>query len=149
MATDTMTISDYIASKGLKAEFDLLLNGRKDGKDTDYDARARHYNVTITMAGKGTMRGPFTCEYSMGSKADAESIEDVIACLAMDFAGFYNARSFEDWCEEYGYDTDSRRAESIFNAIAAQVVAWDRAFDFAEGSHEASRELAEVDTSDY
>lgn len=35
---------------------------------------------------------------------------------ASDAAGVENATSFEDWCEEYGYDTDSRCAERTFKA---------------------------------
>lgn len=30
------------------------------------------------------------------------------------------ADSFEDWCNDYGYDTDSRRAESIYQACQKQ-----------------------------
>lgn len=45
---------------------------------------------------------------------------DVLDCLAMD-ADVYNYRSFEDWAECMGYDTDSRSAERTFNLCKAQA----------------------------
>jgi hypothetical protein len=46
---------------------------------------------------------------------------DVLYCLLADVSGFENARSFEDWCGDYGYDTDSRKAEKTWKAIEKQV----------------------------
>jgi hypothetical protein len=47
--------------------------------------------------------------------------EDVLNSLASDAAGIENARSFEAWCNHYGYDTDSRRAEKTFNVCERQA----------------------------
>lgn len=46
--------------------------------------------------------------------------EDVLDCLASDASGFDNASSFEDWCAEYGLDSDSRKAEKTYRAIEFQ-----------------------------
>lgn len=43
---------------------------------------------------------------------DAESVLD---CLASDAATVENARRFEEWAEELGYDPDSREAEKTFD----------------------------------
>lgn len=43
---------------------------------------------------------------------------DVLDSMAMDASTCVNARDFADWCSEYGYDTDSRKAERIYNVIA-------------------------------
>lgn len=52
----------------------------------------------------------------------APSISDVLDCLAMDAVGIENARgSFDDWCAEYGYDTDSRKAEKTFHICERQA----------------------------
>jgi hypothetical protein len=40
---------------------------------------------------------------------------DVIACLTK-----YDVGSFEDFCSEYGYDTDSRKAEKTYNAVCEE-----------------------------
>lgn len=36
---------------------------------------------------------------------------DVLACISSDI---YTPETFEDFCSEYGYDTDSRRTEKLF-----------------------------------
>lgn len=43
-------------------------------------------------------------------------IDEVLDCLAMDAATSENARSFEDFCSDLGYDTDNRNAEKIYRA---------------------------------
>lgn len=45
----------------------------------------------------------------------------VLEALLMDAAGIENARGFEDWATEYGYDPDSRKAEHIYNAATRQT----------------------------
>lgn len=40
----------------------------------------------------------------------------VLDCLASDCASVENVRSFEEWAEEFGYDTDSRRALETYRA---------------------------------
>jgi hypothetical protein len=49
------------------------------------------------------------------------TLEEVLDCLASDAAGYDNAQSFEDWAGELGYDTDSRKAERTYKAIAKQA----------------------------
>lgn len=41
---------------------------------------------------------------------------EVLECLISDALGYRNARSFDDWAAEYGYDTDSRAAYRTFEA---------------------------------
>lgn len=40
----------------------------------------------------------------------------VLDCLASDCATYDNARSFEEWASELGFDPDSRKAEKIYRA---------------------------------
>lgn len=42
----------------------------------------------------------------------------ILACLEK-----YDCGSFEDFCSNVGYDTDSRKAEKIYNAVKAEFVA--------------------------
>ena len=42
-------------------------------------------------------------------------LADVLDCLASDASGVEGQR-FEDWAADYGYNTDSRKAERIFHA---------------------------------
>ncbi len=46
---------------------------------------------------------------------------DVLDCLASDCSGMDSGTTFEDWCSEYGYDTDSRKAEQTFLAVKAEA----------------------------
>jgi hypothetical protein len=41
---------------------------------------------------------------------------EVLECLVSDALGYRNARSFDDWAADYGYDTDSRAAYRTFEA---------------------------------
>lgn len=41
-------------------------------------------------------------------------LADVLNSLRLDAEGIENARNFEEWAGEYGYDTDSRKAEETY-----------------------------------
>lgn len=78
---------------------------------------ANHYKVTLHYG-----RKQYTLYFSQGYGITHEpEIEDVLNSLALDSSGIENARSFEDWCGEYGYDTDSRKAEKIFKVCQRQA----------------------------
>ena len=50
------------------------------------------------------------------------SVEDVMDCMASDSSVVENCKeSFESWCSEYGYDTDSRKAFATYNTCVAQA----------------------------
>lgn len=76
-----------------------------------------HYKCTLKM-GKKQITLFFSQGYGISVDPDAESVLD---CLASDSASIENARSFEDWANEYGYNTDSRKAEKIFKACERQA----------------------------
>lgn len=48
-------------------------------------------------------------------------LASVLDCLASDASGIENARDFEDWASDYGYDTDSRSAEQTYNTCRGQA----------------------------
>lgn len=77
-----------------------------------------HWRVTLTC-GHDTMR----VYYSQGHAYTGQppKLENVLDCLASDACGFDNARTFEAWASEYGYDTDSRDAERIYKVVAGQA----------------------------
>lgn len=43
-------------------------------------------------------------------------LADVLSSLVLDASCWDNARTFEDFCDEFGYDPDSRSAERIYEA---------------------------------
>ena len=128
-----------------KAEKHKTLNWvvtvKRDGRDvlsTDYSAGAAHcpsYGVKVSphwnrpakywqseivdfetesgFKARGfTSWGGFTADREKPIKPDAV---DVLYSLTMD-SGVLNYAGFENWALEYGYDTDSRSAESTYRA---------------------------------
>ncbi|MEN6623994.1 MAG: hypothetical protein ABFD50_20915 [Smithella sp.] len=78
---------------------------------------ANHYKVILKCNGK-----QLTTYFSQGYGITGEpKPEDVLNALASDSSGVENARSFEDWASEYGYDTDSRKAEKIYKVCEKQA----------------------------
>lgn len=43
-------------------------------------------------------------------------LDDVMHSLLLDGDPYFNNESFEDWCGNFGYDTDSRKAEDMYRA---------------------------------
>lgn len=84
-----------------------------------------HWAVEITAT---TAHGSpaMTITYSHGPGVASFEIDDVLDCLGSDSSGVLNARDFEDWASEYGYDTDSRRAERTYMAIRKQMLDLER-----------------------
>ena len=81
--------------------------------DEEWARAAFHYKVKLRRAGK-TM----TTYFSMGPAIkEPPELDQVLDSLASDAAGLENSPEFEAWAQEYGYDTDSRKAEKDFHAV--------------------------------
>src|SRR5215469_3741015 len=79
--------------------------------------QANWYDVTLRRK-----RRQLTIKFGMGLGLSGEPpAGDVLSSLLMDASGYDNARSFEEWAGEYGYDTDSRKAERIYRQVEAQT----------------------------
>ncbi len=101
------TLAEFIKSAGITMTLKPI---DSNPNMIDPDPRMRHYACTL-RSGKSRLTVPF----SMGSGLSrAPELADVLDCMASDSSGVENAKSFEDWCAEYGYDTDSRKAERTF-----------------------------------
>lgn len=79
---------------------------------------ADHWRVELRRPGR-----KMTVYFSMGyaHKGKPPEVADVLDCLASDSAGIEQARDFADWCAEYGYDTDSRKAHRTFKVCERQA----------------------------
>jgi len=44
------------------------------------------------------------------------TLAGVLHSLVLDGAAYFDAETFEDWCGDYGYDPDSRKAEALWKA---------------------------------
>lgn len=73
----------------------------------------RGYKCCLTFKGRS-----LTVPFFMGPAHTAEpTAADVLACVCSDARA--DEQSFEEWCSEYGYDADSRKAEQTYKACAA------------------------------
>lgn len=115
MTTETrISLQDFIGNAAITAKVKRV---EANPNMSDMGPGARHFVVTL-KAGRFSMRVPF----SQGSAHSEEpTAADVLNCLASDAAGYENARSFEEWAGEYGYDTDSRKAHKTYQVIAKQA----------------------------
>jgi hypothetical protein len=96
----------FYTGKGLR-EFDPKAFYRVHGfKAIDQDKYAMQIN--------GNYEAPIW-------RLNEPTLESILDCIASDAGGYENARDFEEWCSEYGYDTDSRKAEKIYQATAEQT----------------------------
>lgn len=66
--------------------------------------------------------GPFF-RLQKGTKAEKPTAYDVLAGLTK-----YDPGTFADFCSDYGYDVDSRKAEKIYLAVQEEHVALRRMF---------------------
>lgn len=63
-----------------------------------------------------------TAKLAHDSKCGTDpDVDQVLWCLISDAVGpYWHRESFEDWASNYGYDTDSRRAEATYNACRSE-----------------------------
>ena len=111
MNTQTTTLAEFIETNALTFSMKQKASNPHFKGDPHL---TRHFLCYIGKPGMiqdDQMHVPF----SQGSAhTKPPTLEDVLDCLASDSAGVENARSFEDWAAEYGYDTDSRKAEKTY-----------------------------------
>lgn len=108
------TLGQFIREHGLTMIAEPT-NGNpymENGADMD------HWRCVI-RAGRRKLTIPFSM--GKGHNGKAPDLPNVLDCLASDSAGIETAGSFEDWASEYGYDTDSRKAERTFRACQRQA----------------------------
>jgi len=72
-----------------------------------------HYVVKLSFEGRD-----LETDFWMGlGHRRSPTITDVLSSLLSDYTA--DTRSFEDYCSEFGCDTDSRSAEQTFKALRA------------------------------
>lgn len=69
----------------------------------------------------------FTFGQSIACQGTEPTSYDVLACLQK-----YEVGSFEDFCGDFGYDTDSRRAEKTYKAVLKEYEGVCRLFTLEE-----------------
>lgn len=106
-----------LCAKKIKVHFEPIA-ARSNGQEWPYEG-AQHFLATIRYK-----RRELQAEYSIGSAVKAPERSDLIACLLSDASA--GSESFEDYCINFGYDTDSRKAYATW--LACQTTARDIKF---------------------
>lgn len=86
--------------------------------DMEDSADMTHWRCALYFQGR---RMSVTFSMGQSHKGRPPRIGEVLDCLRLDAAGYENAGGFEQWAPEYGYDTDSRKAERIYRNVARRV----------------------------
>lgn len=116
----TMTIQDFIAKHHITSSFEPAESNPNMEQDK-WAKEANHYLVTL-LQGTDGMTVSMTVPYSMGkAHKDGPTAADVLSCLTLDAQSVHGGRDFEDWAQEYGYDTDSRKAERTYQTVCKQT----------------------------
>lgn len=82
------------------------------------------YKVTIHYQGR-MMRTRFS--QGMAYAKDNVDVAEILYSLASDYLSGKD-ESFEEWAEEYGYDTDSRKAYATYRELDENRKRMDRVF---------------------
>ena len=116
MDTQTITLDQFIT------EQQLVMSVRPIKRNPHIQEQMpRNFECTIEFEGRG-YHEPLTVYFSQGSAhKKPPTLAEVLDCLASDASGVDNAQSFEAWASEYGYDTDSRKAEKTYNICVQQA----------------------------
>lgn len=116
--------------KDLKVEIELIDYGKMDWDIFDKDNR-NIYKVTFKRNGKQT-----SIKYGQSLTNTWEGIEpdlyDVLTVVGSEQSIFYNNESFEDFCDELGYDSDSRGVYKRYQAFQKQAKGLAKIFEEKE-----------------
>ena len=98
-------IEAFIDAAGIAMEYRLVKDGGYKGPST----------WSVTLAAN---RANFTTTYTMGAahRPKIPDLPGVLYSLSSDAGCVRYGQTFEDFCGELGYDSDSRTAEKTFNA---------------------------------
>lgn len=111
MSDETMHIRDYVQTHRIKVE--RRMGDPKHVVDDDgWEHRAYNLRLVSPTAAK-PMLIPWKQGMAINTDPSLTPVE-VFASVVEDAASADNARSFEEWAGEFGYDTDSRKAEAIY-----------------------------------
>lgn len=109
------TMKEFVKENNIRINVEYA-DRNPNMSDDDWSRSAFHYKTVLKRKNK-----QMTVYFSKGSALTEEpTVEEVLNSIAMDSVSYLNGDSFEDFCSEFGYDTDSRRAEKTYNAVIRQ-----------------------------
>ena len=115
MLTDTVTIAEFIHSNRIALTAQRASSNPAMPASFDMD----HWKCVLRRP-----RHTLTVYFSMGRGHHGKEpvCANVLDCLASESARIDNSNKFDDWCADFGYDTDSRKAERAFKSCQHQAL---------------------------
>lgn len=101
----------------------LTIKFKKYGPHFEGDKQSRNIYRCRLKNELGSYNFNFGQSIDGTQKGEAPSAYDILTCLTK-----YDPVSFEDFCSDFGYDSDSRSAEKIYKAVAKEWKAIDKLF---------------------
>lgn len=117
--TQEKTITEFIKENKISISSELVPENPNDKDWVD----ANHYKVKLKNGSK-SMSLYFSQGFGIKHDPDAQSVLD---CLRSD--AICDDLSFDDFCNEFGYDIDSRKAYKIYKACLKNTIKLKRFLD--------------------
>ena len=124
MSNTTTTTANYqqqASDFAVKHNVKLIIKEPTYGKHFSYEKQSRYiFRCTLKRNGKSYS---FDFGQSIASGYTKPTMYDVLTCLQK-----YDVGTFEDFCSEFGYDTDSRAAERTYKAVLKEFAGVEKLF---------------------
>lgn len=115
------------------------------GKSASWDNRNMNYHVVTvknTNTGKLT-RFDFWCSIAKPEFEKEYDVLNAFYCFVSD--ALSGLESFDNFCGEFGYDTDSRKAEKIYKACKRAYAKFERVSGYSDDEmYDFINELSEI-----
>lgn len=108
-----MTFTQFIKKHNVRVSCTRVRENPSNPEWKDAD----HWKCQLRMRRKS-----WTIYFSQGCGHNGvePSVESILNCVQSDTSTIQD-RSFEEWCSDLGYDTDSRKAERTYKACEKQA----------------------------
>ena len=104
-----MTIQEFITNHKLIMTSEVAVSN----PNIEDSWKMNNWLCTIRMGQKR-----IAIHFSQGLAIDEEpTLERVLECLASDSYSYENSNGFEDWADDLGFSSDSRKAERTYRAV--------------------------------
>jgi hypothetical protein len=118
--------ADFLAKHGIKFSAKLV---NKKSPPWSPDRKVNHFIVTLKNENRRVSFDFFDSVNNFNAGKTELDEYSVLACCSSEFNC---PDSFEEFCSEFGYDADSRKAEKTFNACQKQSAKLKKIFDTVE-----------------
>lgn len=114
---------DFLKKTGAKLSVKFL----KHDKYFDDDKESRDIYSCTLKRGNKSYKFNFGQSINASEKGEEPTAYDILTCLQK-----YDVGDFENFCGEFGYDTDSRKAEKTYKAVEKEYKALAKIFSEKE-----------------